>query len=109
MSSAPEAASSRQPRFEVNVEDADGAVLLRLNGELDLVSEPVLADELAKVEGRPLRIDLSALAFMDSTGLRALVTAWREYAAFNLRGPSEPSVERLFELTQTNRILPFEG
>ena len=109
MHSASRAASSRQPRFEVNVEDDHGAVLLRLNGELDLVSEPVLTDELAKVEGRPLRIDLSALAFMDSTGLRILLTTMREYADFKLRGPLQPSVQRLLELTQTNRILPFEG
>lgn len=107
MSSAPEAAGYRPPRFAVNVEHSGDAVLLRLNGELDLVSEPVLAGELAKVDG-PLRIDLSGLAFMDSTGLRALLTTMREFDDFKLRGPLQPSVERLFELTQTNTILPFE-
>lgn len=108
MSSAPEAASYRPPRFEVKVEDEDGAVLLRLHGELDLVSEPVLAGELAKAQGRPLRIDLSELGFMDSTGLRALLTAMREQTDLKLRGPLQPSVQRLLELTQTNTILPFE-
>jgi anti-anti-sigma factor len=108
MSSAPEAAGYRAPRFEVNVEDNGEAVLLRLAGELDLVSEPVLAGELAKVDGRPVRIDLSDLAFMDSTGLRALLTTMRQYADFKLRGPLQPPVQRLFELTQTNTILPFE-
>jgi len=106
MSSAPEAVH-RPPRFEVNVERSGGAVLLRLSGELDLVSEPVLAGELAKVDG-PLRIDLSELVFMDSTGLRALLTTMREFDDFKLRGPLQPSVERLLELTQTNQILPFE-
>ncbi|MDA0178692.1 STAS domain-containing protein [Solirubrobacter phytolaccae] len=108
MSSAPEAASYRPPRFDVNVEDEEGAVVLRLNGELDLVSEPVLAGALAGVDGRPLRIDLSDLAFMDSTGLRALLTALREQTDFKLRGPLRPAVERLFELTQTNQIFSFE-
>ena len=107
MSSAPEAASYRPPRFEVKVEHLSGTVLLRLTGELDLVSEPVLVAELAKVDG-PLRIDLSELAFMDSTGLRALLTTMREHDDFKLRGPLQPSVDRLLELTQTNQILPFE-
>jgi len=108
MSPAPEAASYRTPRFEVNVEDDDGAVLLRLAGELDLVSEPVLAGELTKVEGRPVRIDLSELAFMDSTGLRVLLTTMREHTDFKLRGPLQPPVQRLLELTQTNTIFQFE-
>ena len=54
-------------------------MLLRLTGELDLVSEPVLADALAQGDGQPLRIDLSELAFMDSTGLRALLGLQREH------------------------------
>jgi anti-sigma B factor antagonist len=108
MSSAPDASSYRPPRFDVTVEDSGGAVVLRLNGELDLVSEPVLASALEQVDGRPLRIDLSELAFMDSTGLRAMLTAAREQTDLKLRGPLQPPVERLLELTQTNQILPFE-
>lgn len=109
MSDASGAAAFRPPRFDVTVSEADGMVLLRLTGELDLVSEPVLASALAKTNGHPLRIDLSELAFMDSTGLRALLTAAREHADLKLRGPLQPSVERLLELTQTNQILPFEA
>jgi anti-anti-sigma factor len=108
MSGAPEAASYRPPRFDVTSEDANGAVLLKLSGELDLVSEPVLAQALAKANGHPVLIDLSEVAFMDSTGLRALLTAAREHADLKLRGPLQPSVDRLLELTQTIQILPFE-
>lgn len=108
MSGTPEASSYRPPRFDVTVEDSDGAVLLRLNGELDLMSEPVLAAALEQVDGRPLRIDLTELAFMDSTGLRAMLTAAREQSDLKLRGPLQAPVERLLELTQTYQILPFE-
>jgi anti-anti-sigma factor len=108
MSSLPEAASYRPPRFDVTTEEEDGTVLLRLTGELDLVSEPVLAQALAKTNGHPVRIDLSELAFMDSTGLRAMLTASQQRADLKLRGPLQPSVERLLELTQTLSILPFE-
>ena len=108
MSGAPGSSGYRPPRFEVASEHADGTMLLRLTGELDLVSEPVLAEALAQGDGQPLRIDLSELAFMDSTGLRALLGLQREHADVKLRGPLQPPVQRLLELTQTLQILPFE-
>ena len=108
MSGEPETSGYRPPRFEVASAHADGAVVLRLIGELDLVSEPVLADAIAQGDGKALRIDLSELAFMDSTGLRALLSLQREHADVKLRGPLQPAVQRLLELTQTLQILPFE-
>ncbi len=81
--------------------------MLRLTGELDLVSEPVLAAALTRADGRPIRIELEELAFMDSTGLRALLSAAREIASLELRGPLQAPVRRLLELTQTIAILPF--
>ena len=68
----------------------------------------MLAAALQQVGGRPLRIDLSELAFMDSTGLRALLGLQREHGDVKLRGPLQPAVQRLLELTQTLQILPFE-
>src|SRR3712207_3649148 len=108
MSGEPEISGYRPPRFEATVEDTDDTVVVRLIGELDLVSEPVLADALEQADGKPLRIDLSELAFMDSTGLRALLSLQREHADVKLRGPLQPAVQRLLELTQTLTILPFE-
>jgi anti-anti-sigma factor len=108
MSGAPDSSGYRPPRFEVDSENVDGTILLRLTGELDLVSEPVLADALAQGDGHPLRIDLSELAFMDSTGLRALLGLQRDHGDVKLRGPLQPAVQRLLELTQTLQILPFE-
>lgn len=108
MSGEPDTTGYRPPRFEARVEAEESAVLVRLIGELDLVSEPVLADALAQPDGKPLRLDLSELAFMDSTGLRALLSLQREHADVKLRGPLMPAVQRLLELTQTLQILPFE-
>ena len=108
MTGDPGTSGYRPPRFEVASDRTDGTVLLRLIGELDLVSEPVLANALAEADGAPLRIDLSELAFMDSTGLRALLGLQREHADVKLRGPLQPAVQRLLELTQTLTILPFE-
>ena len=45
---------------------------------------------------------------MDSTGLRALLSAAREFPDLKLAGPLQPPVRRLLDLTQTHAILPFE-
>jgi anti-anti-sigma factor len=107
MSGDPDAGVFRPPRFDVASEDEDSTLVLRLSGELDLVSEPAFAAALAQADGRPVRVELEALAFMDSTGLRALLSAAREVPGLQLRGPLQPPVQRLLELTQTIAILPF--
>jgi anti-anti-sigma factor len=97
----------RPPRFDVTVEDAPDGTLLKVSGELDLMSEPQLNHELEQLGGRAATLDLSELAFMDSTGLRTLLGAAREYPNVTLQGPLQPPVQRLLELTQTLSILPF--
>ena len=110
MSSEPDQGAFRPPRFEVKAApDADGkGTVLRLSGELDLVSEPQLTEALAEAEP-PVRIDLTDLAFMDSTGLRALLGEAREHEGLKLSGELQPAVQRLLDLTQTLAILPFEN
>jgi anti-anti-sigma factor len=105
MSVEPEA--FRPPRFDISADEQDGTLVLRLSGELDLVTEPLLGEALARADGRRVRIDLSGLAFMDSTGLRALLSASREVPGLQLCGPLQAPVRRLLELTQTLAILPF--
>lgn len=57
--------------------DPDGALRLALSGELDLLVARALADRLAQLrsEGYVVRVDLSELEFIDSSGLRELVLA----------------------------------
>jgi anti-anti-sigma factor len=108
MSAEPDPGAFRPPRFDVVVDDGPDGLVLRISGELDLVSEPQLNQALAQLEGRAATLDLSGLAFMDSTGLRTLLGAAREYPDVKLQGPLQPPVQRLLELTQTLRILPFK-
>jgi anti-sigma B factor antagonist len=64
--------------LDVRTSDRQGTVHVTLTGELDLATAPKLEDELKRVEaGRPVTIvlDLKSLSFMDSSGLRALLTA----------------------------------
>src|SRR6266571_803816 len=60
------------------VEERNGAVIVRLAGELDLYNAHALRDELvAAAEREPERlvVDLSGLTFIDSTGLGVLIEA----------------------------------
>jgi anti-sigma B factor antagonist len=109
MTAEPDPGAFRPPRFDIQTSESDGTLVLHLVGELDLVSEPVLSAELAKAAGRPVRIELEELAFMDSTGLRILLGSAREIEQLSLAGPLQAPVQRLLELTQTLTILPFEG
>lgn len=64
--------------FEVTIEEHAGAVHVRLQGELDISTAPRLEEMLLRTEADGpalLVIDLSELDFMDSTGLRLLISA----------------------------------
>ena len=70
-------------------------------GELDLVGAPRLLDALPGPGSEPVVIDLGAVGFMDSSGLRSLLEARRRCAeagrGFALARPSD-AVQRVLEL-----------
>jgi anti-anti-sigma factor len=82
-----------------------------LAGEFDLAVVPRFEEAIAAVEaGAPsaIVIDLSGLTFMDSSGLRALVTADdRAHTAGRRLAivPGPPAVRRVFEITQLDSKL----
>jgi anti-anti-sigma factor len=86
---------------------------IRLFGELDLASARGVELELRRAEATDalsIVLDLSGLTFMDSTGVRLLVTAnarSREDAdRLSLRrGPA--AVQRVLELSAVADLLPF--
>ena len=56
------------------------AVVVAVEGELDLFTAPFLRDEVRdaiKQDGARLVLDLQQLSFMDSSGLSVLIEAWR--------------------------------
>jgi anti-anti-sigma factor len=92
--------------LEVTTRDSVDQVTISLKGELDLSSVGKVQDELRRVEADGpalLVLDLSSLTFLDSTGLRAVVTA-DERARENgrrfvvVRGPD--AVQRVFSITR---------
>ena len=63
--------------FSISISDRDGRAVVVLRGELDLATAPDLEAALNERldAGQDVVVDLRELDFMDSTGLRALVTA----------------------------------
>jgi anti-sigma B factor antagonist len=64
--------------LDVTTSDRPDGVLIELSGELDLATAPKLEDEMKRAEQddpRMIVLDLRPLAFMDSSGLRALLAA----------------------------------
>lgn len=62
----------------------DRPTVMSLSGELDIASAPELAGAFASVarsDARAVVVDLSALTFIDSTGISVLATAAREARA----------------------------
>ena len=76
---------------------------LRVSGEIDAHTAPLLADAVAAWEGAVLRLDLSGVEFVDSSGLRVLVEAHQRLGTVEggeLRlVDTSPAVRRLFDIT----------
>src|SRR5436305_8828632 len=77
-----------------------------VSGEFDLAGIQRFEDRLRAVEAtspHAIVVDLSAVDFMDSSGLRALVAANDRAERANVRlaiVPGPPQVRRVFEITQ---------
>ena len=83
-------------------------------GELDLATISELERAVREhftSENRRLVLDLRRLSFIDSTGLRLILrtseAARRAHRRFTLI-PGPPAVQRIFEVTGTSALLPFE-
>jgi anti-anti-sigma factor len=91
----------------------DGTWRLVLRGELDLVGGPELTARLEELEARdgsPVRLDLSGLTFMDSTGLGILYLASKRSRDGGARLEIVPPMGepwRALEVTGLHRVLPF--
>jgi anti-sigma B factor antagonist len=106
--------SDRPPEpFRCDVETAHGQVRLIPRGEIDLASVDELEAQLRELRATGfdhLVLDLRQVTFMDSTGLR-LILSWDDAARedgidFSLV-PGTPGVQRLFEITGVLGRLAF--
>jgi len=96
--------------MEYTVHDESGVTVIDLSGEIDVSHAPRLREllgELITAGPGQLLINLSGVAFIDSSGLGVLIAAHRKAqeagGVLGLADP-QPSVRRVLELTRTNRV-----
>lgn len=95
----------------MDTQDREGGVQLTLKGELDLSTVEKVEQELARVEAEGhelIVLDLGGLTFLDSTGLRTIVTADQRARRTGRRivvrrGPD--TVHRVFTITRLDERL----
>lgn len=100
----PKRTMTTPPGFAVEVDVREDSIVVRVKGELDMSTAPSLADALADAgpADATVVVDLSAVAFLDSSAIGTLVTAGRarNEAGGRLQiGGRSAIVERVFEIT----------
>jgi anti-anti-sigma factor len=104
-----EAARAR-PEFSAHRRHMARGVCVALTGELDLAGVPAAASQRrrAQSEGRDVLLDLSALTFMDVSGLQMIVAAdtraRHHHGRLTIRC-GRSCARRLFELAGVDRAL----
>jgi anti-sigma B factor antagonist len=106
--------SVQQLRFESECEElADGSLLFRAHGEVDMATSSALERALVDCAGphpRCLIVDLADVPFMDASGLRVLLSArTRQQEAHGELLITHPSrqVARLLQVARTFTELPL--
>jgi anti-sigma B factor antagonist len=101
-----------QAPFEIIVAEHENYVHVRMEGEFDLAAVEAVETTLLPLEARfsTVILDLRGVSFLDSTGMRAIVSAdaRSRKGRFELkivRGP-EP-VQKLLYLAGLDKILPL--
>jgi anti-anti-sigma factor len=91
--------------------DPDGTPVVKLCGEVDISNANKLGAELERIVGTGIRrlvVDMSALEFMDSSGIAMLLHAAARVDSISVRKPSAV-VRRIIEATGLESTLPIEG
>src|SRR5262245_23664494 len=91
--------------------DPRGALVIR--GDIDIAGGPMLDAAVQEyADGEPLVLDLGAVGFIDSSGLRALLGASRRAVqhgtVVRLRNVG-PAVRRMLDITGTAEQFQFEN
>jgi len=98
--------------FEIEIIERDDALVLVVEGEIDIATAPLLEQRLTEAEATDaptVIIDLDRVSFMDSTGLQVLVAHSLSEANGNriLLTRGSPQVQRLFTVSGMLDHLPF--
>lgn len=91
--------------FGVQTSMAEDTALLKLSGELDLSTVEKLREHIFRPEvldAREVRVDLSEITFLDSSGIGVIVTACKLVriagGSFSVTCGAKGTVRRVFEI-----------
>lgn len=96
-------------------QEKDGRLRLAVSGELDLATAPALQERLRRLltAGHRVRLDLSALAFIDASGMRVLMQAVNDAAQDGRRltvGPAvAPQINRVLTVLHAKHMIMTEN
>jgi anti-sigma B factor antagonist len=97
--------------LSIEPHEVEGVPVLAVAGELDIGTAPRLVTQIDRACTKRLLVDLSALEFCDSTGLRALFGAAQEArvrrARLRIVAPANAGAARVFELAGASEFLPL--
>jgi len=100
------------PDFDIEMVEHDHTLILKVRGEVDLSTAPLLDEQLRLADASDVTmvlVDLDQVGFMDSTGLQVLLAR----VVLNQNGTrysvtrGSPPVRRLFEIAGVIDRLPF--
>lgn len=114
MHSAEARSAKADGSFSISSRRLEEGILVALTGDVDLATAAVVDEELRRAEQSEslIVLDLADVSFMDSTGLRTVISAdqrLRERGG-SLRIVNAPSqVTRLFDLVGISEHLTIDG
>jgi anti-sigma B factor antagonist len=99
--------------FGIEVTEHDGCTVVAVRGEVDLATAPALKNrllELVTAGVTEIVVDLTETDFLDSTGLGAVVAAYKRVRVHDGHlklVATAARVKRVFEITNLNRVVPI--
>ncbi|HEV7888144.1 MAG TPA: STAS domain-containing protein [Acidimicrobiales bacterium] len=99
--------------FGIEVGERAGCTVVAVRGEVDLATAPQLKARLLDLVAggvTEIVVDLSATEFLDSTGMGAVVAAYKRVRAHDGHLKlvvTAARVRRVFEITNLDRVVPI--
>ena len=92
--------------FAVTAAFRDGCQVLTTSGELDIHTAPKLRAALdGDVDGLPVIVDLTALTFIDSSGLHTLLRNHQDGRLAALVSAPDSNVQRVLDLVEAHKTI----
>ena len=91
--------------FALAVEERDDAVVIRVEGELDMAHAAAFEEAVAEAPGAPhVVLDLTGCTFLDSSGLRVITATAKNRERVSVVA-TEPAILRALEITSVETLV----